>query len=89
MKVNGKIKISPFLNCEETARLISLSRDGKIGRWRKIQVFLHLSMCDACTLFERFINKTGDLLNTSTSDEKMPPAMRDKLKKKLDKKPTK
>ncbi|MES0492059.1 MAG: hypothetical protein ABUK01_18875 [Leptospirales bacterium] len=77
-----KIKLSPFLNCEETSKLISLTREEKISLWSKLQKRMHLSMCDACTKFENFVNKSGDIVQTPPPPEKMPKSIRDKIENK-------
>ena len=78
-----KVKKNLFINCAETSELISLSRDNKVGLWRKMQIRMHLSMCDACTRFERFVHKTGDVLKSSPAKAEMPDALRKKIKRKM------
>ena len=86
------VKYIAVLNCEEIAHLISLSRDNKIERCQKIQIVLHNSICNACSGFNSFVKNTGNLLNQSKTDDKMPAKMRreidQKIKKKLNAKPS-
>jgi len=77
--------LNPMISCEEAARLISLSRDTRIGFFKKIQLRLHLLMCDPCNSFSRLVNGIGKILQTGEEEASMPETMRDKLQKRLKK----
>lgn len=77
------IKITPFLNCSETSRLVSLARDEKISPWQKLQIKIHLSMCRACAGFEELVKLTGNMLKTPAPPQKMPRDIRNRLQKKI------
>ena len=41
------------LSCREASRLLSASRDRKLGVGERVSLRLHLGLCKACTRFSR------------------------------------
>lgn len=44
-----------MLTCREASRLLSESRDRKLGRREKARLLMHLALCRACRNFERHL----------------------------------
>ena len=42
-----------MINCKDASRLVSAREDARLGFWQRLTLRLHLSVCDACTRFER------------------------------------
>jgi hypothetical protein len=71
-----------MLNCEETSRLISLSREQNIGFWKKFQIKAHISMCDGCYGFYNLVKKTRQILKND-SEKKIPADMLNEIRNNL------
>ncbi len=42
-----------MLSCEEVSRLVSQSMEQKLSLWRRVNLRLHLSMCQFCSGFAK------------------------------------
>jgi hypothetical protein len=42
-----------MLNCKQASQLVSQSMEHKLSYRNRFALFLHLRVCDACTLFSR------------------------------------
>jgi len=42
-----------MLNCKETARLVSEGLDRKLSLWQRMNLWMHLAMCGACSAYRR------------------------------------
>ena len=41
------------LTCKEATQLVSQGLDRELSAWERIKLRLHLTICDACSLFQR------------------------------------
>ncbi len=44
-----------IISCKDASRLVSQAQDARMSFWQRVTLRLHLSVCDACTRFERQI----------------------------------
>ena len=44
-----------IISCKDASRLVSRREDGRLSFWQRTTLRLHLSVCAACTRFERQI----------------------------------
>jgi hypothetical protein len=44
-----------IISCKDASRLVSLKEDARLSFWQRVTLRLHLSVCAACTRFERQI----------------------------------
>jgi hypothetical protein len=44
-----------IISCKDASRLVSRQEDGPLTAWQRMTLRLHLSVCAACTRFERQI----------------------------------
>ena len=44
-----------ILSCKDASRLVSKREDATLSAWQRLLLRLHLSVCAACTHFERQI----------------------------------
>ena len=44
-----------IISCKDASHLVSLKEDASLTSWQRITLRLHLSVCAACTRFERQI----------------------------------
>jgi hypothetical protein len=44
-----------IISCKDASRLVSRREDGRLSLWQRVTLRLHLSVCAACTRFERQI----------------------------------
>ena len=44
-----------IISCKDASRLVSQEQDARMSFWQRVTLRLHLSVCDACTRFERQI----------------------------------
>ena len=44
-----------IISCKDASHLVSLKEDAPLTFWQRITLRLHLSVCAACTRFERQI----------------------------------
>jgi hypothetical protein len=42
-----------MISCKDASRLVSRQQDAHLSLWQRITLRLHLSVCAACTRFER------------------------------------
>ena len=42
-----------IISCKDASRLVSRKEDGPLPAWQRVTLRLHLSVCAACTRFER------------------------------------
>lgn len=72
-----------MLGCEDTQKLISLSRDHRVGFWRRTQIRLHIAMCGVCRGYYRFVNRIGSHARRDVEGVTMPSEMRARLYERL------
>lgn len=75
----------PMLNCEDTGKLISMSKDHRIGLWRRTQIRLHIAMCDVCKGYYKFVYRIGGQIRKDSVKVRMPAEMREALKANIEK----
>jgi len=51
-----------MLTCRQASRLLSDSRDRKLGLGERITLRLHLTICDGCTQFDRQLDVIRQVL---------------------------
>ena len=44
-----------IISCKDASRLVSRGQDARMSFWQRVTLRLHLSVCAACTRFERQI----------------------------------
>ncbi len=44
-----------IISCKDASRLVSRQEDARLTWWQRVTLRLHLSVCAACTRFERQI----------------------------------
>ena len=44
-----------IIKCKDASRLVSQQQDARLTYWQRVTLRLHLSVCAACTRFERQI----------------------------------
>lgn len=44
-----------IIDCREAHRLLSLQRDTRLRPWQRLALWLHLRVCDWCSIVERNI----------------------------------
>jgi hypothetical protein len=44
-----------LIRCRDASRLVSQQQDGQLTAWQRWTLRLHLSVCEACSRFERQI----------------------------------
>jgi hypothetical protein len=44
-----------IISCKDASRLVSRQQDAPLSFWQQVTLRLHLSVCAACTRFERQI----------------------------------
>jgi hypothetical protein len=44
-----------IISCKDASHLVSLKEDARLTFWQRVTLRLHLSVCAACTRFERQI----------------------------------
>jgi hypothetical protein len=44
-----------IISCKDASRLVSKQEDARLTWWQRVTLRLHLSVCAACTRFERQI----------------------------------
>jgi len=42
-----------IISCKDASRLMSQREDGRLSAWQRLVLRLHLSVCAACSRFER------------------------------------
>lgn len=60
-----------WVSCEEASLLLLKKEENKISQYEKIQLWLHLSVCELCREFQqqnRFINKNLELYFNNHED---------------------
>lgn len=80
-----------MLSCKEVSRLVSESRETDLTTWQRIQVWMHLWMCDLCSRFEQQVDFLGDVARqfVAAGDVKgepgtgLSPEARERIKKSL------
>ncbi len=75
----------PMLGCEDTGKLISMSKDHSIGIWRRTQIRLHIAMCDVCKSYYKFVYRIGGQARKESVRVSMPEEMREALKSRVEK----
>jgi len=56
------MSLKPTINCKEASFLISKQQETTLSLYEKLQLRLHLSVCDACRLFQIQTNSILKLL---------------------------
>lgn len=74
--MQNKVLQKILLNCEDTAALISLAREQRIGAWRKTRLFMHIAICEGCRKYYQFVQRIGVRVRREAEPEKMPEGMR-------------
>ncbi len=46
-------KLGHIISCKDASRLVSRQEDAPLSAWQRLLLRLHLSVCTACTRFER------------------------------------
>jgi hypothetical protein len=44
-----------IIKCKDASRLVSRQQDARLSYWQRLTLRLHLSVCEACTRFERHL----------------------------------
>lgn len=57
-----------MISCKDAATLISRSLDDKLPIYRRIQIFIHLSVCDLCTLYSNQLTMIRQALLSCVKD---------------------
>ena len=47
--------IGHIISCEDASRLVSRREEAPFSSWQRLVLRLHLSVCEACTRFEKQI----------------------------------
>ncbi|MCB1145452.1 MAG: hypothetical protein KDK38_01515 [Leptospiraceae bacterium] len=72
-----------LLNCLEVTRLISESKERKLGFMNRIKIKLHLFICGPCVKFQKITRLPGQL-QPFARQEPMPEEMRNRIFSKVD-----
>jgi len=76
-----------MLNCKETARLISEGLDRKLPLWQRVNLWMHLAMCGACSAYRRQIQlinrlvrrRFGQMTDTPAKGPPCPPEVKRRM----------
>jgi hypothetical protein len=79
------ISYKPMLNCNDTAQLISLAQDHRMGLWRRLQLRLHNMVCETCRGYEKFVQSIGQSLRADKSLFAMPASAKRVLRVRIQK----
>ena len=60
-----------MLSCKEVSRLVSESLDRKRPFWKRVSVWIHLSLCRLCRGFRNDLLKLRDTARQYANDIKM------------------
>jgi hypothetical protein len=52
-----------MISCKDASRLVSRMADAQLTPWQRITLRLHLSVCAACTRFERQVRFLRDAMH--------------------------
>jgi len=52
-----------IISCKDASRLVSRREDAPLSAWQRLVLRLHLSVCTACTRFERQIRFLRDAMH--------------------------
>ncbi|MFZ5628003.1 MAG: hypothetical protein ACOY5B_02670 [Spirochaetota bacterium] len=63
-----------------------MSKDHRVGFWRRAQILMHIAICDVCKGYYKFVYGIGKDVRTDARRVAMPPEMRQKLKDRLEQK---
>ena len=81
-----------FLSCKKATLLIEMSQNRRLSIREKIQLKVHVKMCERCKAYQKqsfFIEtmlKANYKMHSNTSDIKLPEASKIKLKKVIEEK---
>lgn len=64
-KILGKI----LLDCNEATRLISIKKYGRLSAWQRMQLKMHLSICEICKRFSIFNELIDNAMPHVCNDE--------------------
>lgn len=51
-----------MLTCKETSRLVSEGLDHKLSLWQRVNLWLHLTMCGACSAYRKQVETLNRLI---------------------------
>ena len=54
--------IGHIISCKDASRLVSQREDAPLSAWQRLALRLHLSVCAACTRFEKQITFLRDAM---------------------------
>ena len=60
-----------MLTCKETAQLLSKSFETELSWWKKLNLKLHLSMCDLCNRYLRQLKMIRKIISSASEDIKV------------------
>lgn len=63
-----------MFRCDEVADRASLMVDGELGFWPRLEIRLHLAMCQGCRAFVEQMRRTRDLTAMAGSMQDPPPS---------------
>jgi len=54
-RMTWKRVLGHIISCKDASRLVSRREEGPLSAWQRLALRLHLSVCEACSRFERQI----------------------------------
>ncbi|GAB4191367.1 MAG: hypothetical protein Kow00105_05430 [Phycisphaeraceae bacterium] len=58
-----------MLTCKETARLISDGLNRKLSLWQRLNLWMHLMMCGACSAYRRQVENLNRIIRKRFADQ--------------------
>jgi hypothetical protein len=75
-----------FLSCKKATELIEKREVRSLSVKEHLQLKVHLGMCDACAVYEKYSRKVNDLLKSwfgPSSEKELPVKQNPELKKRI------